>query len=164
MSNPQTASNQATINFSYLPDIVGHLSGLLHVRATQIALETMAPLGLTTKEFIALELMSNNPDLSQKEIAETIGTTGPMMVHVLDALSKRGLVGRVRSETDRRKQHIRLTPAGEGLLAEIKIYALEADRILLEAAGISADEKEALLKLLRKLTDREIREQKRGTP
>ncbi|MFK7802460.1 MAG: MarR family winged helix-turn-helix transcriptional regulator [Anaerolineae bacterium] len=142
------------INFSYLPNIVGHLSGLLHVKATQIAIDTMEPLELTPKEFISLEFMSNNPNLSQKEIAEYIGTTGPMMVHVLDALSKRGLVERVRSETDRRKQHIKLTEKGLGLLADIKTNALEADRILLEQAQFSAEEKATLLKLLRKITDR----------
>ena len=143
------------IEFSYLPDIVGHLSGLLHAKATRIATEQMDTLALTPKEFIGLEFMSNNPNLSQKEIAEYIGTTGPMMVHVLDALTKRELVERVRSETDRRKQHIRLTEKGKGLLAEIKERALEADRIMLEQADFSAEEKETLLKLLRKLTNRE---------
>ena len=52
------------------------------------------------------------------------------MVHVLDSLARRGLVVRVRSQTDRRKQNIRLTGDGVALLAEIKTRALEADRIL----------------------------------
>ena len=147
---------QSNINFSYWPDIVGHLSGLLHIRATQIVVEVMAPLALTPKQFVALEFISNNPDLSQKEIGYYIGTTAPMMVHVLDSLSKRELIERVRSETDRRKQHIRLTAAGYATLDEIKVRALEADRVLLEGAGISAEEKTTLLNLLRRLTDRVI--------
>ncbi|MGB1249117.1 MAG: MarR family winged helix-turn-helix transcriptional regulator [Candidatus Promineifilaceae bacterium] len=147
------------INFSYLPTIVGHLSGLLHIRATQIAVEMLEPLALTTKQFSALEFVSNNPHLSQKEIAHYIGTTAPMMVHVLDSLAKRNLIKRVRSETDRRKQHIHLTDAGLALLDEIKERALEADRILLEGAGISAEEKTTLLKLLQRLTDRVIDEE-----
>lgn len=155
-----TASKQDSttnpINFSYLPYIVGHLSGLLHIHATQIALEIMAPLGLSTKEFAALEFMSKNPNLSQIEIADYIGTTGPMMVHVLDSLTKKNLVGRVRSDTDRRKQHIVLTDKGKGLLDEIKVRALEADRLLLEAASITAEEKATLLRLLRRLTNRKI--------
>jgi len=146
---------QHYINFSYWPDIVGHLSGLLHLRATQIAVEEMKPLDLTPKQFVALDFITKNPTLSQKEIAHYIGTTAPMMVHVLDSLAKRGLVERVRSEVDRRKQHIRLTADGMALLDEIKRRALEADRILLEEAGISAEEKQTLLQLLRRLTDRE---------
>ena len=148
----------ASVDFSYWPHIVGHLSGLLHLRATQIAVEVMQPLGLVPKQFVALDFISKNPTLSQKEMAEYIGTTAPMMVHVLDALSERGLVKRVRSETDRRKQHMRLTAAGEALLDEIKERALEADRALLDSAEITPTEKETLLKLLRRLTDREIAE------
>lgn len=155
MHHRKNMNNNISINFTYLPDIVGHLSGLLHVKATQIAIEEMTHLGLTPKEFIGLEFMANNPDLSQKEIAGYIGTTGPMMVHVLDSLSKKLLVTRVRSETDRRKQNIRLTEKGKSLLADIEINALKADRILLDEAGVSAEEKETLLKILRKITNRE---------
>ena len=144
------------INFSYLPDIVGHLSGLLHLKAIQMATDFMSPLDLTPKQFISLEFIHKNPGLSQKEIAHYIGTNGPMMVHILDALGSRGLVERVRSQTDRRKQHIRLTEDGIALLAEIKFRALEADRVMLEERGITSAEKDLLLKLLRKLTDREV--------
>lgn len=152
------AENQpnSDINFSYLPHIVGHLSGLLHLKSTQMATDLMAPLDLTPKQFISLEFISNNPELSQKEIAHFIGTNGPMMVHILDSLSERGYIERVRSERDRRRQHIRLTPAGQALLTDIKARALEADRIMLEDKGISASEKATLLHLLRKLTDRQI--------
>ena len=146
----------AEINFSYLPHIIGHLSGLLHLRATQIALEVMAPLELVPKQFIALEFIANNPNLSQKEIANYIGTTAPMMVHVLDSLSKRGLVQRVRSQQDRRKQNIQLTAAGNALLDDIKTRALEADRLLLAEASLSEADKETLLRLLRRLTNREL--------
>ncbi|MEM7113983.1 MAG: MarR family transcriptional regulator [Chloroflexota bacterium] len=118
----------------------------------------MAPLELVPKQFIALEFIANNPNLSQKEIANYIGTTAPMMVHVLDSLSQRGLVQRVRSEKDRRKQNIQLTAAGSALLAEIRTRALEADRLLLAEANLSESDKETLLQLLRRLTNREFNE------
>ena len=150
-------------NYSYLPDIVGHLSALVFVRATEIAMAHLAKLDLSTKEYVTLEFIANNPEVSQKSIAAEIGTKPSHLVNILDGLTRRGLLVRERSTSDRRKQYVRLTAKGEGLRDQIREAAFAADQELLEEAGMTAEEKEQMLQLLRKLADREIRLEQRST-
>ena len=100
------------IDYSYLPELVGHLLGLAHVAITQLCTEVMEPLKLTPKQFVAMEFISKNPCISQKNIAENIGTAPAVMVGILDDLSKRGLLKRKRSPHDRREYYVQLTPKG----------------------------------------------------
>ena len=62
------ADTDSKIDYSYLPDLVGHLVGLIHLHATQLCGEAMSPLGLTPKQFVTLEFISKNPEISQKDI------------------------------------------------------------------------------------------------
>jgi DNA-binding MarR family transcriptional regulator len=143
------------INYSYLPDLVGHLLGLAHLRVTQLCTEVMEPLQLTPKQFVALEFISNNPCTSQKRIAEHIGTAPAVMVGILDALAKRGLTQRVRAKHDRRKHFVQLTPDGEDMLAEIRRLAFEVERQYAEETGLTPSEREIILTILRKMTNRQ---------
>jgi DNA-binding MarR family transcriptional regulator len=143
------------INYSYLPDLVGHLLGLAHLRVTQLCTEVMEPLQLTPKQFVALEFISNNPCTSQKRIAEHIGTAPAVMVSILDTLAQRGLTQRVRAKRDRRKHYVRLTPQGEDLLADIRRLAFEVERQYADETGLTASERDILLTILRKMTNRQ---------
>lgn len=154
MADCENASRQE-INYSYLPDLVGHLLGLAHLRVTQLCTELMEPVQLTPKQFVALEFISNNPCTSQKMIAEHIGTAPAVMVGILDTLSKRGLVRRVRARHDRRKQYVQLTPAGVDSLAEIRRLAFEVERQYAEETGLSESERKTILTILRKMTNRQ---------
>lgn len=158
MALPKADCQDATereINYSYLPDLVGHLLGLAHLRVTQLCTEVMEPLQLTPKQFVALEFISNNPCTSQKKIAEHIGTAPAVMVGILDTLGQRGLVRRVRSRNDRRKQYVQLTPAGEDRLAEIRRLAFEVEKLYAEETGLTESERETILTILRKMTNRQ---------
>jgi DNA-binding MarR family transcriptional regulator len=142
------------IDYSYLSDLVGHLLGLAHVRATQICTEIMQSLDLTPKQFVTLEFVSKNPEIPQKDIAHHVGTSPPMMVNILDELDKRKLVQRIRSQDDRRCQFVRVTEKGTALLDEIKQKAFEVEDIFAAEASLTSDEREMLLKLLKKLANR----------
>ncbi len=144
-----------TLDYSYLPGIVGHLSSLVFIRATDIAVEHLAELGLTTKEFVVLEIIAQNPTASQRAIAKAAGTKPPLLVKILDDLTKRGLITRERSTVDRRLQHVRLTADGETMRGRIRELAFAADAELLDEANFTPTEKETLLKLLQKLAKRE---------
>ena len=65
-------------------------------------------------------------------------------------------MSRRTTENLKEPQNIRRTEAGQALLQEIKARALQADEILLEEAGGTAEEKARLLLLLRKRTDRQL--------
>jgi MarR family transcriptional regulator, organic hydroperoxide resistance regulator len=147
-------SETSSIDYSYLPELVGHLLGLAHVRVTQICTEIMQPLDLTPKQFVTLEFVSKNPEIPQKDIAYHVGTSPPMMVNILDELDRHKLVQRVRSQDDRRRQFVRVTDKGTTLLENIKQKAFEVEDIFAAEANLTNDERETLLKLLKKLANR----------
>lgn len=142
------------INYSYLPELVGHLLGLAHLEITKLCTEVMEPLELTPKQFIAMEFISKNPCISQKNIAENIGTAPAVMVGILDALSERGLLERVRSPHDRREYYVQLTPKGRYMLADIRRMAFEVEDLYQEKTGLTDEERETILPILRKITNR----------
>ena len=142
------------IDYSYLPELVGHLLGLAHVAITQLCTEVMEPLQLTPKQFVAMEFISKNPCISQKNIAENIGTAPAVMVGILDYLSKRKLLKRVRSPHDRREYYVQLTPKGMDMLGEIRRVAFEVEDLYQERTGMTDEERATILPILRKITNR----------
>ena len=142
---------QSTYNYSFLRDIVGHLAVLVFVEATEIGLKHVSELGLSPKECTILEFIANNRDASQKEIGYETGTKQSLLVKILDKLTARGLLRRERSTVDRRRQHVRLTDAGEALRTQIHERFVAANRELLEGAGFSAEEEQMLVSLMQKL-------------
>lgn len=138
-------------NYSYLRTILGHLAALMFVKATDIGMVHLATIDLTTKESTILEFIGNNPEASQKEIAQQTGTKQSLLVTILDSLTARELLVRVRSATDRRRQHVRLTKAGDALRGDIKRLQQRSNDELIEAAGLTPDEVETLVQLLRKV-------------
>lgn len=142
------------IDYSYLPELVGHLLGLAHVAITQLCTEVMEPLQLTPKQFVAMEFISKNPCISQKNIAENIGTAPAVMVGILDDLSKRGLLKRKRSPHDRREYYVQLTPKGMSILEEIRRMAFEVEDLYQEKTGLTDKERATILPILRKITNR----------
>jgi DNA-binding MarR family transcriptional regulator len=142
------------IDYSYLPELVGHLLGLAHLKISQLCTVVMEPLQLTPKQFVALEFISKNPCVSQKNIAENIGTAPAVMVGILDSLSERGLLKRKRSPHDRREYYVQLTPKGLNMLAEIREMAFEVEDIYQERTGLTDEERATILPILRKMTNR----------
>lgn len=149
----EDASDKA-VDYSYLPELVGHLLGLAHLEITQLCTEVMEPLQLTPKQFVALEFISKNPCISQKNIAENIGTSPAVMVGILDTLSQRGFLKRKRSPHDRREHYVQLTPNGINMLTEIRQLAFEVEELYKEKTGLTQDERETILFLLQKMTNR----------
>ncbi len=148
------SASDPRVNYSYLPELVGHLLGLAHVAITQLCTEVMEPLQLTPKQFVALEFISKNPCISQKDIAENIGTAPAVLVGILDSLSKRGLLKRTRSPHDRREYYAQLTPKGLDMLEEIRRMAFEVENAYQERTGMTDEERAVILSILRKVTNR----------
>jgi DNA-binding MarR family transcriptional regulator len=147
-------NNAQNIDYSYLSELVGHLLGLAHVRVTQLCTEVISPLDLTPKQIVTLEFVSNNPEIPQKDIAHHVGTSPPMMVDILNKLGKRKLVRRVRSRDDRRCQFVRMTEQGAALLDDIKHKAFEVEDLFAAETGLTQEEYQTLLKLLKKAANR----------
>ena len=68
-----------------------------------------------TVEFTVLSLVASNADVTQKQLSQALAVSAPNITTLLDRLEQRQLLTRVRSEADRRSQHIRLTRKGNAL-------------------------------------------------
>jgi DNA-binding MarR family transcriptional regulator len=135
----------------------GVLSQLLGYRLALATVATHAtfaqhvgePMQLKTVEFTVLMLALANAELTQKNLATTLALPAPNLTLLLDRLQQRGLLARVRSETDRRAQRIQLTGKGAALARRAKTAAATMEQELLRR--LSPAEGAMLFELLRKV-------------
>jgi DNA-binding MarR family transcriptional regulator len=85
----------------------------------------VAGLKLTQKQTATLWLIHANPGVSQGAVAATLGMDRATMMAVTHRLQARGLVVRKRSKSDRRRQELYLTAAGEKALHKVKARIIE---------------------------------------
>ena len=112
---------------------------------------TVSGLELTQKQTATLWLINANPGVSQVSIASALGMDRATMMSVTDRLEERGLLIRKRSEIDRRRQELYLTPAGQAMLRKVKTRISEHEerfKALFKPAELAA-----LLEALRKFQD-----------
>lgn len=133
------------------------LAHLLGYRLVQADIATRAvfqrhigePLGLRPVEFTILVLIASNRGCTGKQLAQALAVTAPNVTILLDRLSEKGLVERVRGEADRRAQHVHLTGEGERLAAEALAVSRKMERDLLRR--LTEGERLMLLELLHKV-------------
>jgi MarR family transcriptional regulator, transcriptional regulator for hemolysin len=77
----------------------------------------LAELGLRPRELRTLVLVDRHPGMSQRALAERLAMDPGNLVALLDGMDARGLLVRERDPADRRRSTLRLTRAGERLLA-----------------------------------------------
>ena len=80
--------------------------------------DPLAALGLSPRQYLILAVLGTDAPPSQLDLSGLCGQLPAQVVPVLDELERRGLVARQRSEEDRRRSLVRLTPAGEDTLAQ----------------------------------------------
>lgn len=80
----------------------------------------VSELDLTQQQGAILWLIQNNPGVSQVAVATALGMDRPTMMALTDRLEERGLITRVRSTVDRRRQELHLTAEGRSLFAKLK--------------------------------------------
>lgn len=105
--------------------------------------------GLTPMEFGILEALHHKGPMLLGEVQKKILVTSGGVTYLVDRLAAKGLVERRRCEHDRRAYYAALTPAGEELIREI--FPAHADAIRRAMAGLTEQEKDAAIDLLRAL-------------
>lgn len=90
--------------------------------------ETLRPLGLTTPQYVCLELLRRNPGASNSELARGAFVTRQTMSTLLRSLRERGLIERPATAPSGRSLPTTLTADGDRLLddATSDIQAIEA--------------------------------------
>ena len=84
--------------------------------------------------------------LTQRELSRRAGTMEPTTLQQLRSMEAMGLIQRERSAADRRKIHVRLTPRGKRLEAQLIPYAREVNAAALK--GLRRSEINELRRLL----------------
>jgi DNA-binding MarR family transcriptional regulator len=137
------------------PVLHRHLGRLLrdtHLRAHDMARERL-PGGRHPRDWGVMAVIDEDGPVSQQQLAELIGVHRTMMVGVIDALERDGLVARTRNPDDRRSYALELTGAGEQALARTTPEILATEREFMRA--LSAAGRARLAELLRALVSAE---------
>lgn len=98
---------------------LGYLFKHAYLRLGAELVAALAPYRLLPRELGVLAVIEASPEeLSQLEIAARLGVDRTTMVGVVDDLEGKGYVTRRRSDRDRRRNVVAITPAGTETLAE----------------------------------------------
>ncbi len=76
--------------------------------------------GVTSRQVTLLWLVKRSPGLTLRALAEAEAISAPALSGHIDRLERAGLLVRVRSDVDRRRVGLELTPEGERLLRSVR--------------------------------------------
>jgi len=109
--------------------------------------------GLSQGRFLILVVMNRQPDelTTPSALAEKVGVTRATMTGLIDGLVRDGFIQRFSHDSDRRKQHLKLTDAARDLLESLlPDYWSRIHHLM---SGLTKDEEKELTLLLRKVAD-----------
>jgi MarR family transcriptional regulator, transcriptional regulator for hemolysin len=112
--------------------LLNDVARLMRTRADQRARRR----GMTRAQWVILIWLERQPGLSQNELAALVEVEPITVGRLVDRLEARGLVERCADPKDRRVWRLRLTPAANAALDEIKDYRAELHELI--TAGLDA--------------------------
>ncbi len=127
----------------------GYLLIKLGELTLEIAERALAPLDLRARHFNVMAMAAADVSLSQQDLSGLLGLDPTIMVALVDDLERRGLIRRERSQKDRRRYVLQLTPSGQRTLKRGFNAIEEAENKLL--APLSHQEANTLQELARRL-------------
>src|SRR6187431_3429450 len=134
------------LDWGILAGSVGPRVRLLRNALAARSIAVSAPYGLPTGSLTVLALIAANPGSSQSALAKRAGLNKSALVGIVDQLEAKGLAARDRSASDRRRNQVTVTPAGEAAMQALFVAVTGAEGPIRDALG-SADF-EVLLALL----------------
>lgn len=137
------------IDSSFLRTLVGYNARRAALKIMGVFIERMARLALRPVEFSVLSLIGHNPGITSREICRELSLLAPNLVRLLGRLDQRDLVRREVHPDDGRAVGLRLSEAGQALLAEAEV---EAAALEVEVTpGLSDAERAQLIALLQRV-------------
>ena len=111
--------------------------------------EMLSDTGITEQQWRVLRVLSEHGTLDTKTLADRASLLFPSLTRIASTLRTKGLITQARDETDRRRQFLSITAAGQAIIDD---NAAEAARI---AEGfrtaLGREDYETLLNLLARL-------------
>lgn len=132
-----------------MSESMGHLLFQLMMSMRREIESRMTELGLTDAQWKPLWLLKMGKADTAFELAKEMSIDAGAMTRMLDRVAAKGLIERVRSETDRRVVHLKLTPEGEAAAAQIPHVLAEVNNAFL--CGFSKQEWSQLKEFLQQL-------------
>jgi DNA-binding MarR family transcriptional regulator len=123
-----------------------YLMSRLAQRGWVLLSRELAGAGLTPRSHALLVVVGERQPVSQQVISEVLRVDRTTLMAVADAVEEAGFITRDRDRGDRRRYALRLTEAGERVLAHgDRLVARAHDELF---AGLDADQRTALHGLL----------------
>lgn len=150
---PRTAARPVPhveeVDSSFLDGLLGYNARRAALSVIEVFLQRMAPYKLRPVDFSVLSLVVHNPGITSAQLCATLGILPPNLVSLVGALEKRGLIDRIPHPRDGRANGLHPTPAGLKMMRQAEGTAAELEA---EAArGLTANELQTLIRLLRKV-------------
>ena len=124
-----------TLDWGILAGSVGPRVRLLRNALTARSIAASAPHGLPTGSLTVLALIAANPGSSQNALAKRAGLNKSALVGIVDQLEKQGLAARDRSVSDRRRNQVTVTRAGEVAMHALFAAVSREEQPIHEALG-----------------------------
>jgi DNA-binding MarR family transcriptional regulator len=132
-----------------IDDILGFHIRLAHGTTYRHFMQSFKLLGMAQKQVSVLWLVADHPGIAQADLAKRLQLDRATVMAIVNRLAKRKFLIRGESETDGRKQTLKLLPAGAKTLQEAK-RAIRAHEKWLKSR-FTAKELKTLIGLLRKI-------------
>lgn len=130
-------------------DVLGYLLKHAFAEFTAAADAALQRHKIDSKELGVLRILAGRELTSQLGVAEALGIDRTTMVAILDELERKGIVGRRRDPSDRRRNLAELTQPGRRTYAAAEADYLAAENAFLSV--LSSDDQQALRRGLRAL-------------
>lgn len=128
---------------------VGYQVRITHRALQRYLQQHIEPHGVTPGMWYFLRALWHEDGLTQRELSDIVGTMEPTTLTAIRSMEKNGLVTRTRSEQDRRKINIHLTPRGQALRGELLPLARKVVDDAVE--GFSEEERKQLMQFLNRI-------------
>ncbi|MEC3998501.1 MarR family winged helix-turn-helix transcriptional regulator [Actinacidiphila sp. DG2A-62] len=131
------------------PTVDSEITWLLHRAAQRLrgaTSEQAEKYGLQLRDYIVLSALDRTPNLTQGELARTLGLDKTTLMSQLDRLEGKGLVVRRTDPRDRRARIPEITAAGGDLRAAVAAACDEAEQAAL--GGFPRDQVQLLRRML----------------
>jgi DNA-binding MarR family transcriptional regulator len=107
--------------------------------------------GLEAGEIGILAVVGLNPGISQNDLAASVVLKKSAVTRIVQALERRGLLQRMRSNIDRRANRLNLTPAGQTVIEQVRRATQDQHRRWL--APIPAEKQAVFFEVLADLVE-----------
>jgi DNA-binding MarR family transcriptional regulator len=114
---------------------LGYLLKHANLRYAELTAAALEPLGISPREWAALNSLDEQHGLSQREVADLLGVDRTTMVALVDELQAKGYVKRRPQPDDRRKNIVTLTRKGRDAMARGARLVDDCERRFLATLG-----------------------------